>query len=86
MGRPGTPQTSTQDRLEDLAWIIETDPSAGTHEAAKRLGISRRSLERWCFRYPKAHVLWKQLRRREYADPTLYDERCEFMARVREAS
>lgn len=48
-------------RIEDLEWFVATGESA--QGAARRLGVSHDSLDRWCRRH--AWELWQQLRTRD---------------------
>ena len=50
-----------QARIEDLAWMVECGENA--EGAARRLGLTRNALERWCGNH--APDLWRRLCSRE---------------------
>lgn len=57
-------KSQTQARAEDLAWMAAHGETV--NGAADRLGINRKSLEKWCHR--NTPELWRQLVANEATD------------------
>lgn len=53
--------SANSDRSDDLAWMADWHETP--RGAARRLGISVRTLRRWCERYDPE--VWERLRRNE---------------------